>query len=42
MGRQVQFHGLSEDVKAFLEFVHERDPVIVTFRPPPVEIVPPE
>jgi len=32
MGRQVQFHALSEDVQAFLEFVHERDPVIVTLR----------
>jgi hypothetical protein len=32
MGRQIQFHIRPEDIKALLEFVHERDPVIVTLR----------
>ena len=29
MGRQTQFHMLKEDCRNFLEFVHQRDPVIV-------------
>jgi|SRR5579872_363179 len=32
MGRQIQFHSLPYDLKAFLEFVQNRDPVIVTER----------
>ena len=32
MGRQVQFHMLPADVRSFLEFVQERDPVIVILR----------
>ena len=29
MGRQTRFHMLTEDCKQFLEFVQQRDPVIV-------------
>ncbi len=32
MGRQIQFHMLPEDQKAFLRTVQERDPVVVTMR----------
>lgn len=30
MGRQIQFHLLPEDLRAFLDFVQNRDPVVVT------------
>lgn len=32
MGRQIQFHAVDTDLRMFLDFVHERDPVIVTLR----------
>src|SRR5690348_9903437 len=32
MGRQVQFHALPSDIQMFLDFVHERDPVVVALR----------
>lgn len=32
MGRQVQFHALPNDIRTFLEFVQQRDPVIVAIR----------
>lgn len=32
MGRQIQFHMLPEDSKAFLDFVQKRDPVVITLR----------
>jgi|ERR1700690_50281 len=32
MGRQTQFHMLESDCREFLEFVHQRDPVIVLDR----------
>jgi hypothetical protein len=32
MGRQTRFHMIEEDCQQFLEFVHERDPVVVMDR----------
>lgn len=32
MGRQVEFHALPDDVRRFLDFVQQRDPVMVILR----------
>lgn len=32
MGRQVEFYMLPEDLRMFLDFVQERDPVVITLR----------
>jgi hypothetical protein len=32
MGRQTEFHALRADIRAFLDFIRQRDPVIVTIR----------